>query len=84
MQCKKWLAGHACLVKTEIEMRATVTLQKWTRNVLIRKYLQRKNNAAIKIQAAVRGFLLRKNLPNLINQLQIKKQSRAATIIQVK
>lgn len=64
-------------------MRAAVKLQKWTRNVLIHKHLQKKNIAASKIQAAVRGFLIRKKLPQLITDINTQKQNYAATLIQV-
>lgn len=65
-------------------MRAAVQLQNWTRNVmLIRKRLQKENSAAIKLQASIRGFLVRKKLPKIKHDLHVQKLMRAATMIQV-
>jgi hypothetical protein len=78
------LAGHALLFEINVEMRAAVKLQSWTRNVMLnRKLLQKQNMAALKIQAAVRGYFVRKKLPLIKYELQIIKLVRAATLIQV-
>jgi len=67
-----------------MKMRAAVQLQIWIRNVMLnRKQLQKKNVAASKIQAIVRGFLVRKKLPKIKEELHIQKLGRAATLIQV-
>lgn len=46
-------------------------------------FIKEKNNAATKIQAAFKGFIIRKKLPVLKEQLSMEKQIRAATLIQV-
>lgn len=67
-----------------MKMRAVVQLQIWIRNVMLnRKHLQKENVAASKIQAIVRGFLVRKKLPKIKEELHIQKLVRAATLIQV-
>lgn len=67
-----------------MKMRAAVQLQIWIRNVMLnRKHLQKENVAASKIQAIVRGFLVRKKLPKIKEELHIRKLVRAATLIQV-
>lgn len=67
-----------------MELRAAVQLQHWIRNImLIRKHLQKENVAATKIQAVIRGFLIRKKLPRIKHELYIQKLMRAATVIQV-
>lgn len=79
------MARHAFLFELGVEMRAAVQLRNWTRNVLlIRENLQKENAAAIKIQAIVRGFLIRKRLPQIMYELKMQKQMHAATLIQVK
>lgn len=84
VQCKRLVARHAFLFETNVEMRATVQLQHWIRNImLIRKHLQKENFAATKIQAAIRGFLVRKKLPIIKHELYTQKLMRAATVIQV-
>lgn len=84
-QCKGLLAGHAFLIELNMEMRAAIQLQNLTRNVLlIRKNLQKNNVAAVKIQSVIRGYLVRKNLPKLKYELHTRKQTHAATKIQVK
>lgn len=83
-QCKRLLAGHAFLFELKMEMRAAVQLQIWTRNVMLnRKHLQKENVAASRIQAFVRGFLIRKKLPKIKEELHNQKLVRAATLIQV-
>lgn len=83
-QCKWLLAGHAFITELNMEMRAAVQLRNWTKNVMLtRKHLQKKNFAASKIQAAVRGFLIRKKLPQLKNKLYMQKRVHAASLIQV-
>jgi len=84
MQCKRLIASHALLFELNVEMRAAVQLQNWTRNVMLnRERLQKLNVAASKIQAAIRGFLVRKRLPQLKHELHMCKQGRAAVLIQV-
>jgi len=84
-QCKRLIARHALLFELNVEMRVAVQLQNWTRNVTLnRERLQKQNVAATKIQAAARGFLLRKRLPRLKYEIQTHKQVRAAVLIQVK
>jgi len=51
--------------------------------MLNRKHLQKKNVAASRIQAMVRGFMVRKRLPKIKEELHIQKLVRAATLIQV-
>lgn len=83
-QCKRLLAGHAFIIELNMEMRAAVQLRYWTRNVMLtRKHLQKKNFAASRIQAAVRGFLVRKKLPQLKDELHKQKEIHAALLIQV-
>lgn len=83
-QCKRLLAGHAFLYELKMEMRAAVQLQIWTRNVMLnRKHLQKENMAASRIQAIVKGFLVRKKLPQIKEELHTQKLVRAATLIQV-
>lgn len=83
-QSKRLLVGHAFLFELGVEMRAAVQLRNWARNVvLIRKNFQRENVAASKIQAVVRGFLLRKRLPQIKYEFQMREQVYAATLIQV-
>lgn len=78
------LAGHALLFEINVEMRAAVKLQSWIRNMMLnRKLLQKQNVAALKIQAAVRGYLVRKKLPQIKYELHLLKLVRAATLIQV-
>lgn len=78
------LAGHALLFEIYMEMRAAVKLQNWAKNVMLnRKLLQKQNVAALKIQSAVRGFLVRKRLPQIKHELHMLKYVRAATLIQV-
>jgi len=67
-----------------MEMRAAVQLQIWTRNVMLnRKHLQKEKVAATRIQAIIRGFLVRKKLPNIKEELRTRKLVQAATLIQV-
>jgi len=67
-----------------MKMRAAVQLQIWIKNVMLnRKHLQKENVAASKIQAIVRGFLVRKKLPKIKEELHIQKLVQAATLIQV-
>lgn len=83
-QCKKLIAGHAFLIELNVKMRAATRLQNWTRNVvLIRKHLQKQNIAATKIQAIIKGYLVRKKLPQIKYELHKQKQVRAVTLIQV-
>ena len=83
-QCKRLLAGHAFLFELKMEMQAAVQLQIWARNVMLnRKHLQKENDAASRIQAIVRGFLVRKKLPKIKEELHTQKLLRAATLIQV-
>lgn len=78
------IASHAFLIELNLEMRAAVQLKNWTRSVmLIRKHLQKEKTAAIKLQASVRGFLVRKNLPKIKYELHLQKLMQAATKIQV-
>jgi len=51
--------------------------------MLNRKHLQKENVAASRIQAIVRGFLVRKKLPKIKEELHNQKLVRAATLIQV-
>lgn len=84
IQCKRLIASHAFLFELNVEMRAAVRLKNWTRNVMLnRERLQKQNVAASKIQAAIRGFLIRKRLPQLKFELYMYKQVRAAVLIQV-
>lgn len=65
-------------------MRAVVQLQNWTKNVMLfRENLQKKNIAALKIQAAFRGYSVRKRFPQIKYELYMQKQVYAATMIQV-
>ncbi|KAF0764759.1 protein abnormal spindle-like isoform X1 [Aphis craccivora] len=83
VSCKRLLAGHVFLFELKMKMRAAVQLQIWIRNVMLnRKHLQKENVAASKIQAIVRGFLVRKKLPKIKEELHIQKLVRAATLIQ--
>ncbi|KAE9525583.1 hypothetical protein AGLY_014110 [Aphis glycines] len=83
LECKRLLAGHVFLFELKMKMRAAVQLQIWIRNVMLnRKHLQKENVAALKIQAIVRGFLVRKKLPKIKEELHIQKLVRAATLIQ--
>lgn len=78
------IAGHALLFELNMKMRAATQLQNWTRNVmLIRKHLQKQNVAATKIQAVIKGYLIRKKLPQIKYELHMQKQVRAVTLIQV-
>lgn len=78
------LASHAFLIELNLEMRAAIQLKNWTKNVMLfRKHLQKKNMAALKIQAVFKGYLIRKKLPQLKYELYLQKQVYAATRIQV-
>lgn len=78
------LVGHAFLFELKMEMRAAVQLQIWTKNVMLnRKHLQKENFAASRLQAIIRGFLVRKKLPKIKEELYNQKLVRAATLIQV-
>jgi len=84
MQCKRLIASHAFLFELNVEMRAAVQLRNWIRHAMLnRERLQKQNIAASKIQAAIRGFLVRKRLPQLKYELRMYKQVRAAILIQV-
>lgn len=78
------LASHAFFIELNLEMRAAVELHNWTKNVLsFRKHLQKKNMAALKIQAIIKGYLTRKKLPQIKYELYLQKQMYAASRIQV-
>lgn len=83
-QCKRLLVCKTLHFELNVEMRAAIQLRNWIKNVMLtRDHLQKENIAATRIQAAVRGFLLRKKLPQLKIELHTQKQMHAATLIQV-
>ncbi|XP_050438518.1 protein abnormal spindle isoform X3 [Adelges cooleyi] len=80
-QMNKFNTFKRATLLVQRKFRANIAMKR-DREAYLNALNEKKNIAASKIQAAVRGFLIRKKLPQLITDINTQKQNYAATLIQ--